>query len=95
MKYTVISILFFTLAFGASTLNASPSKEELCEKLYADYLRRAQQSLTEDKHEDALRFLLEAQAIAQKCANSAEQPVPQNRDRESGLASAPHQYQPS
>jgi len=84
----IISILFFTLTFGASTLNASPSTEELCEKLYADYLKRAQRALSEDKREDALRFLLDAQAIAKKCADSSEQPLPRKQIRESGLALA-------
>ena len=29
--------------------------------------------------DDALRFLLEAQAVAQKCADSAERPLPQKQ----------------
>lgn len=87
-RTALISILFFTLTFGASTLNASPSTEELCEKLYADYLKRAQRALSEDKREDALRFLLEAQAVAQKCADSSERPLPQNQIRESDHAFA-------
>jgi hypothetical protein len=84
----LVWICFFTLASWASLLNASPSKAELCEKLYADYLKRAQQSLSEDKRVEALRFLLDATAIAQKCANSTEQPLPQHQARDSGLAFA-------
>lgn len=86
MKYIAILIVFFTLMFAASTLNANHHEQELCEKLYADYLRRAQQALTEDKHEDALRFLLQAQAIAQMCAQSSEGSLPQDRVHESGHA---------
>jgi hypothetical protein len=86
-RKTVISILSFTLTFGASTLNASSSVEELCEKLHADYLKRAQRALSEDKREDALRFLLSAAEITKKCADSPqEQPVPQREVRESSLA---------
>ncbi len=84
-----MSILSFTLTFGASTLNASPSTEELCEQLHADYLKRAQRALSEDKREDALRLLLSAAEIAKKCADSPqEQPVPQRQVRESSLAFA-------
>lgn len=81
-------ICFFTLASWASLLNASPSNEDLCEKHYAGHVKRAQQSLSENKRDEALRFLLEAATIAQKCANSTEQPLPQHQARESGLAFA-------
>jgi len=76
------------LTFWESSLHANPSVEELCEKLQSDYLTKAQKALSEDKHEDALRFLLEAQAIAKKCADSSEQPLPRKQIRESGLALA-------
>ena len=84
----VVSILFL-LTFGVSTVNATSSTEELCEKLHADYLKRAQRALSEDKREDALRFLLSAAEIAKKCADSPqEQPFPQRQVRESNLAFA-------
>jgi hypothetical protein len=92
-RKTRIWILFFTLTFWESSLHANPSVEELCEKLHADYLIRAQKALSEDKHEDALRFLLEAQAIAKKCADSSEQPLPRKQIRESGLAFDRYHYQ--
>jgi hypothetical protein len=81
------SIGIFTVALWASFVNAAPTTEELCEKLHAEYLLKAQKALSEDNLEDALRFLLEAQAIAKKCADSAEQPLPQKQIRESGHAS--------
>jgi hypothetical protein len=85
----VVSILFFMLIFGVPTLNASSSTDELCEKLHADYLKRAQRALAEDKRDDALRLLLSAVEITKKCADSPqEQPVPQRQVRESSLAFA-------
>jgi len=85
----VVSILFFMLTFGVSALNASSSTEELCEKLHADYLKRAQRALAEDKREDALRLLLNAAEITKKCADSPQQqPSPQKQVSESSLAFA-------
>jgi hypothetical protein len=86
---------FFTLTSWVSSLNASSSIEELCEKLHADHLNRAQKALSEDKREDALRLLLNALAIIQKCANSPEQPLPQKQAHETGLAFARHLYRAS
>jgi hypothetical protein len=80
-------VLFFILALSDSSLEANPSVQELCEKLHAEYLLKAQKALSEDTLEDALRLLLEAQAIAKKCADSAERPLPQKEIRESGHAS--------
>ncbi len=80
-------VFFFILTLWDSSLEANPSVQELCEKLHAEYLLKAQKALSEDKLDDALRFLLEAQAIANKCAESSEQPLPQKQIRESGHAS--------
>ena len=82
----VIGILI--LAFLPKFVEAGPGTDELCERLYAEYLTKAQKALSEDKHEDALRFLLEAQAVAQKCADSAERPLPQKQLHESDHAFA-------
>jgi hypothetical protein len=82
------SVGIFTVASWASSAKAAPTTEELCEKLHADYLIKAQNALVEDKLEDALRFLLEAEAIAKRCADSSEGPLPQKQNYESGLASA-------
>ena len=83
----LIFIGTFTLALLPSLANAAaPSTDELCERLYAEYLTKAQKALAEEKREDALRFLLEAQAVAQKCADSAERPPPQKQLRESDHA---------
>ena len=82
----LIFIGTFTLALLPSLANAAPSTDELCERLYADYLTKAQKALAEEKREDALRFLLEAQAVAQKCADSAERPLPQKQLHESDHA---------
>jgi len=84
----LIFIGTFTLALLPSLANAAPSTDELCERLYAEYLTKAQKALAEEKLEEALRFLLEAQAVAQKCADSAERPPPQKQLRESDHAFA-------
>ena len=92
MKRRARQFLVFigTLALAAlpSFANAAPSTDDLCERLHAEYLSKAQKALAEDKLEEALRFLLEAQAVAQKCADSSERPLPQNQPRESDHALA-------
>lgn len=93
MKRRARQFLVFigTLALAAlpSFANAAPSTDEVCERLHAEYLTKAQKALAEDKLEEALRFLLEAQAVAQKCADSSsERPLPQNQLRESDHAFA-------
>ena len=84
----LIFIGTFTLALLPSLANAAPSTVELCERLYAEYVTKAQKALAEEKLEEALRFLLEAQAVAQKCADSAERPLPQKQLHESDHAFA-------
>jgi hypothetical protein len=82
------------LAMSPSFVNAAPSTDDLCERLHAEYLLKAQKALSEDRLEEALRFLLEAKAIANKCAESSEQPLPQKQIRESGhtLGSQRHSF---
>jgi hypothetical protein len=86
------SIGVLTIALWPAFGNAAPLTEELCEKLHADYLLKAQKALSEDKAEDALRFLLEAQAIAKTCADSSERPLPEKQIRESGHAFSRQHY---
>jgi len=85
-------LFFFILTLWDSSLEANPSVEDLCEKLHAEYLLKAQKALSENKLEDALRLLVQADNIAKKCVDSSEQPLPQKQIRESGLASAPNYY---
>lgn len=85
-------VFFLTLTLWDSSLEANPSVQELCEKLHAEYLLKAQKALSEDKPEEALRFLVEAQAIANKCAESSERPLPQKQIRESGHASGSRRH---
>jgi len=82
----VIGILILT--FLPKFVEAGPGTDELCERLHAEYLTKAQKALAEDKLEEALGFLLEAQAVAQKCADSTERPLPQKHIRESDHAFA-------
>ena len=87
VRNLVTSIGILIIASWSTVANAAPM-EELCEKLHADFLLKAQKALLEEKLEEALRFLLEAQAVAQKCADSSERPLPQNQLRESDHAFA-------
>jgi hypothetical protein len=86
------SIGLLTIALWASMANAAPPTEELCEKVYAGYLLKAQKALSEDKPEDALRFLLEAQAMGKTCGDSSERPLPEKQIRESGHAFSRQHY---
>ena len=83
-------VLAGTLALATllSFATAAPAPDELCERLHAEYLTKAQKALAEERLEKALRYLLEAQAVAQKCAESSERPVPRNQSREINEASA-------
>jgi hypothetical protein len=93
MKQTVRTFLtslgILTVASLASVVRAAPTSEELCEKLHADYLLKARRALSEDKRDEALRLLVEAQTVAKTCAESSEKPLPQKHARESSHASAP------
>ena len=89
MKRSARQFLVFIGTLAASLppfVNAAPATD-ICERLHAEYLTKAQKALAEDKLEEALRFLLEAQALAQKCADSSERPLPQTQIRESDHAS--------
>lgn len=83
----LVLVLFFILTLWDHSLGANPSAEDFCEKLHAEYLLKAQKALSENKLEEALRFLVQADDVAKKCADSSEQPFPQNQLYESGLAS--------
>jgi hypothetical protein len=80
---------FFVVMLWTPSLEANPSRQDLCETLHADYLLKAQKALKEDRLEDALRFLLDAQTVAKTCADSSEGLLPQRQIRESNHAFAP------
>jgi hypothetical protein len=72
-------------------LHADSSAEALCEKLYSDLLNKAKQALNEGKRDQALRFLVEAATVTERCASS---PEPRQRGAEENvLASAPETRQ--
>ena len=79
-----------TLALASlPSFAAAASAPDLCERLHAEYLTKAQKALAEDKLEEALRYLLEAREVAQKCAeSSSERPLPRNQSHENGEAAA-------
>ena len=79
--------LFLGFILWQTPLKAESSAEALCERLYSDSLNRAKQALVEGKTDEALRFLLEAAAISERCASSPE-PSRQRGLEENVLASA-------
>ncbi|SRR2546426_7871747 len=64
---------------------ANPSVEELCERLYTDSLKKAKTALSQDKREEALRFLSDATAVLERCLAAPEE-KPQRESKEAILA---------
>src|SRR5437870_2952311 len=94
-KRCLVGVLVFSICVSwQAPLTAEPSAEALCEKLYSDLLNRAKQALVEEKHEEALRFLLEAATVTERCGSSPE-PSRQRGPEENVLASAPSMGQAS
>src|SRR5437667_11091495 len=65
-------LLFLGFMLWQAPLSAESSAEALCERLYSDSLNKAKQALAEGKRDEALRFLLEAATITERCANASE-----------------------
>lgn len=88
-KKRLAAFLFF---LGANLLRAplyaDSSAEALCEKLHAEALKKVRQALTDGKTDEALRFLLEADSISERCASLPERNRGSESD-ENALASAP------
>ena len=88
-KKTVAAfLLFLGVNLLRAPLYADSSAEALCEKLHAETLKKARQALIEGKTDEALRFLLEADAISERCASLPERHRGREDD-ENALASAP------
>jgi hypothetical protein len=87
-KCLTILTFFLGFLFWQTPLNAASSAEALCETLYAALLNKAKQALSEGKRDEALRFLLEAATVTERCASSPE-PYRQRGAEENVLASAP------
>jgi hypothetical protein len=83
-----VFLLFLGVNLLRAPLYANSSAEALCEKRHAETLKKARHALTEGKTEEALRFLLEANAISERCARLPE--LHRGRENaENALASAP------
>ena len=80
-------LLFLGFILWQAPLNAESPADALCERLYSDWLTKAKQALAEGKREEALRFLLEAATVTERCASSPE-PYRQSGPEENALASA-------
>jgi hypothetical protein len=89
-KRISLVVFFLILTLWNSSVEANPSLDDPCEKLYAAYLLKAKKALEEDRTEEALRFLLEAEAVAKTCSDSSDRPLPQRQIRESSHAFTPH-----
>ena len=85
-KQLVVSLLFAGVILLRAPLYGDPPAEELCEKLHVDALKKAKQALTDGKTDEALRFLLEAEAISKRCASLVEPESPRGQE-ENVLAS--------
>ena len=77
----------------AHLLKAESPANALCERLYSDTLNKAKRALEAGNQDEALRFLLEATTITERCASSPE-PDRQRRAEENALASALSTDQP-
>ncbi len=80
------TLLLAGLMLGQSLVGAPLFAEEMCEKLYADYLQKAKQALVDQKPDDAVAFLLKASAIAESCASSVRPPEGQSAEKTLALA---------
>lgn len=77
--------LFLCSLLWQTPLNAESSAEALCERLYSDLLNKAKQALVEGKRDEALRLLLQAATVTERCASSPE-PYRQRGAEENVLA---------
>ena len=89
-RYLVSPIVCLGLVLWQTPLKAESSTDALCDKLYSELLNKAKQALVEGKRDEALRFLLEATTVTERCASSTE-PQRQREQEESVLSSAPLQ----
>jgi len=87
-KPMAVFLLFFGVILLRGQLFADSSAEEQCEKLHTEALKKAKQALSDGKTDEALRFLLEAEAISTRCARLLEPESPRGQE-ENVLASAP------
>lgn len=84
-KSVATTLVLATFILRQSPAGASPSVEEACGKLYADYLQKAKQALLDKKPDDAVAFLLKASVIAEGCANTEK---PEGQGDQKTIASA-------
>lgn len=77
-------LVVFLLSTGVILLRAplygDSSAEELCEKLHVASLKKAKQALTDGKTDEAIRILLEAEAISMRCASLVEPESPRGQE---------------
>ncbi len=67
-------------------MHSETVQEKVCGKLYEDTLRKARAALVGGKKEEAIRFLLDAEAILERCSDVPDQPQLENKKKESTLA---------
>ena len=87
-RYLAVLVLCSGLALWQTPVNAESSVDALCDKLYSELLNKAKQALVEGKRDEALRFLLEATTVTERCASSTE-PQRERGQEEKVLSSVP------
>ena len=87
-RYLASLIVCSGLVLWQTPVKAESSVDTLCDKLYSELLNKAKQALVEGKRDEALRFLLEATTVTERCASSTE-PQQQRGQEETLLSSAP------
>jgi hypothetical protein len=64
---------------------ANPTPEEVCETIYTEAVKQAREALSQNKREDALRFLSDAAAVLERCLAAPEE-KPQKETKKTTLA---------
>jgi hypothetical protein len=78
--------IFLAIFFWETPIYSDTLEEKLCGKLYEESLKRAKNALLDGKREEAIRFLLDAEAIIKRCSSFPEQPQLENQEKEPAQA---------
>ena len=81
VKKNAALAIFLAISFWHTPIYSDTLEETLCGKLYEESLKRAKNALLEGKREEAVRFLLDAEAIIKRCSSFPEQPQLENQEK--------------
>lgn len=79
-------VIFLAILFWHTPIYSDTLEEKWCGKLYEESLERAKNALQEGKREEAVRFLLDADAIIKRCSSFPERPHLENQEKEPAQA---------